>query len=103
MADWIDVCAPDEIEQEGVKRFLHGGKILAVYRSPDDEFFCTDGVCTHEHVDLTDGLVMDDTVECPKHSGVFNYKTGEAMRAPVCVNLRTYKAKSENGRVLIEV
>lgn len=101
MADWIDVCAPEDIEQEGVIRFVHDGKTYAVYRSPEDGFYCTDGICTHEHVDLTDGLVMDDTIECPKHGGVFNYKTGEAMRAPVCVNLKSYKAKSENGRVLI--
>ncbi len=103
MAEWTDVCAPDEIENEGVIRFSHGGKIYAVYRSPDDRFFCTDGVCTHEHVDLTDGLVMDNTIECPKHAGVFDYRTGEALRAPVCVNLKTYPTRSENGRIQIEI
>jgi 3-phenylpropionate/trans-cinnamate dioxygenase ferredoxin component len=103
MADWTDVCAPDEIEQEGVVRFTHAGKIYAVYRSPEDDFFCTDGVCTHEHVDLTDGLVMDNTIECPKHAGVFDYRTGEALRAPVCVNLKTYPTRSENGRIQIEI
>ena len=31
---------------------------------------------------------MDDIIECPKHNGRFNYRTGEAKGAPVCVNSR---------------
>ena len=30
-------------------------------------------------------------------------RTGEALRAPVCVNLKTYATKVENGRVFIEI
>ena len=70
---------------EDVTRFDHAGKTYAIYRSPDDEFFATDGLCTHEKVHLADGLVMDDIIECPKHNGRFNYKTGDAKGAPVCV------------------
>ena len=46
---------------------------------------------------------MDDIVECPKHNGRFNYKTGEAKGAPVCANLKAYPVRIEGGRVLIEV
>ena len=47
---------------------------------------------------LADGLVMDDIIECPKHNGRFNYKTGEAKGAPVCVNLKTYPVKVEAAK-----
>jgi 3-phenylpropionate/trans-cinnamate dioxygenase ferredoxin subunit len=100
---WIDACAADDIDTEDVMRFDYGGKTYAIYRSPDDEYFCTDGLCSHEEVHLAGGLVMDYEVECPKHNGVFDYRTGEAMRLPACVNLRTYPARSEGGRVSIEV
>ena len=103
MGTWIDACATDDIETEDVIRFVHGGRLYAIVRSPDDEFFCTDGVCTHEHVDLTDGLVMDHVIECPKHNGQFDYRTGRALRAPVCINLKTYPTRIENGRVSIEI
>ena len=43
---------------------------------------------------LADGLVMDNIIECPKHNGRFDYRTGEAKGAPVCVNLRTYPSRS---------
>ncbi len=103
MSQWIEACAADDIDTEDVIRFDHGGKTYAVYRSPDDEYFATDGLCTHEKIHLAQGLVMDDIIECPKHNGRFNYKTGEAKGAPVCVNLQTYRVRIENGRVLIEV
>jgi 3-phenylpropionate/trans-cinnamate dioxygenase ferredoxin subunit len=46
---------------------------------------------------------MDHTIECPKHNGQFDYRTGEARRAPVCVNLQTYPVRVTGGRVLIEI
>jgi len=103
MADWVEACAVDDIEEEDVIRFDHGGRSFAVYRSPDDEFFATDGYCTHEKAHLADGLVMDDIIECPKHNGRFNYKTGAAKGAPVCVNLVTYPVKIEAGKVMIQI
>ncbi len=100
---WVDACATDDIEEEDVIRFDHGGRTFAIYRSSDDEFFATDGICTHEHAVLADGLVMDDIIECPKHNGRFDYRTGEAKGAPVCINLKTYPVKVEGGRVFVQV
>lgn len=101
--NWISVCHFDEIEQEGVARFDHDGRSYAVYRSPNDEVYCTDGLCTHEAIHLADGLVMDYEIECPKHSGAFDYRTGTAMRPPACRNLKTYLAKVEDGTVMIDI
>lgn len=103
MSEWVEACAVDDVETEDVIRFDHGGKTYAIYRSPDDEWFCTDGLCSHEQVHLADGLVMDYVIECPKHNGQFDYRNGEAMRAPVCVNLATYPAKVDGDRVLVQV
>ena len=103
MTNWIDACGTDDIDEEDVIRFDHGGRTFALYHSPDGEYFATDGLCTHEQIHLADGLVMDYMIECPKHNGQFDYRTGEAMRAPVCINLRTYPVKVEGGRVFIQV
>lgn len=100
---WIDACATDAVDQEDLIRWDHAGKTYAIYHSPDGDFFCTAGKCTHEDVHLCDGLVMDYLIECPKHNGQFDYRTGEARRAPVCVKLRTFPVKVEGGRVFVEV
>jgi 3-phenylpropionate/trans-cinnamate dioxygenase ferredoxin subunit len=103
MSAWIEACATDDIEPEDVIRFDHAGKTYAIYRSPDDGYYATDGLCTHEQVHLAGGLVMDDIIECPKHNGRFNYKTGDAKGAPVCVNLQTYPVRVDGGRVLVQI
>jgi len=98
---WIEACAVDDIEEEDVLRFDHGGRSFAIYRSPDNEFFATDGFCTHQRTHLADGLVIGDTIECPKHNGRFNYRTGQAKGAPVCVDLETYPVRVVGGKVMI--
>ena len=101
--EWIAACKADDILREDVAGFEHGGRSFAIYRSPEDRFFATDGLCTHEAFELCDGFVMGDIIECPKHNGRFNYKTGEAKGAPVCVDLKTYPVKVEGGTVYIRV
>jgi 3-phenylpropionate/trans-cinnamate dioxygenase ferredoxin subunit len=103
MAKWTVVCSIDDIDEEDVIRFDHDGRTFAIYRSPEDTFFATDGLCTHEKVHLAGGLVMGDIIECPKHNGRFNYKTGEAKGAPVCVNLKTYPVRIEGDKIMIEI
>jgi 3-phenylpropionate/trans-cinnamate dioxygenase ferredoxin subunit len=100
---WTDACATDDIDPEDLIRWDHGGRTYAIYHAPEGTFHATDGLCTHEQVHLCDGLVMGHLVECPKHNGRFDYRTGEAKRAPVCVNLRVWPVRVEGGRVLVEV
>lgn len=103
MAQWVQACSVEDIDEEDLMRFDHGGRVFAVYKSPGGEFFATSGICTHEHAHLSDGLVMGDIIECPKHNGRFNYKTGEAKGAPVCVNLATFPVKVEGNAVLVDI
>lgn len=100
---WVHACDVDDVEKEDLIRFDHEGHVYAIYRSPSDEFFATDGLCTHEQVSLADGLVQGHIIECPKHNGRFDYRTGEGKGAPICVNLRTYRTRVEGSRVLIEI
>lgn len=103
MPDWIDACAADDIEAEEGRRFDHGGRTFAIFRNDADEYFCTDGLCTHEEVHLADGLVMENTVECPKHASIFDFTNGEVETPPACENLHTYPCKVEDGRVMVEI
>ena len=103
MANWVRACGTSDIEVEDLIRFNHNDQTFAIYRSPDDEFYCTDGLCTHENVHLADGLVMDHVIECPMHNGQFDYRTGQATRSPACVNLRTYPTRIDGADVYIDI
>ncbi|MFD0619609.1 MocE family 2Fe-2S type ferredoxin [Paenibacillus sp. GCM10027629] len=103
LKEWIEACAADEIEEEDVIRFDYNDRTFAIYRTDKDEFFASDGYCTHEKFHLSNGLVMGNTIECPKHNGRFDIVTGQAKRAPVCVDLKMYPVKVEAGKVYIKV
>ncbi len=95
------VCRVDEIAPDAVRRFDLGDRTFAIYRTADEEFYATDGLCTHEQIHLADGQLMDGEIECPMHFGRFDIRTGEALSAPVCIDLRTYPIKVSDGCVFI--
>ena len=64
-------------------------------------FFATDGYCTHEDEHLENGIVIDCVIECPLHQGRFDVRSGKALSAPVCVDLKTWPVKVEQGKVYI--
>jgi len=99
---WIEVCSIGDIEKEDVIRFDHDGRTFAIYRTADDAYYATDGLCTHANVHLSGGFVMDHIIECPKHNGRFDFTTGQAKGAPACVDLKTYPVKVEAGKVFLD-
>jgi 3-phenylpropionate/trans-cinnamate dioxygenase ferredoxin component len=100
---WIDACATTDIDAEAVIRFDHGSRSFAIFRNHENNYFCTDGLCTHEDVHLAGGMVLENTVECPKHASIFDFTNGQVETPPACNNLHCYKTRVEAGRVMIEV
>jgi 3-phenylpropionate/trans-cinnamate dioxygenase ferredoxin component len=100
---WIDACSTDDIPSEDVIRFDHGSRTFIIVRDHQDGYWCADGHCTHEDIHLCDGMVVECTIECPKHSSIFNVTNGEVETPPACNSLRTYQTKVEDGRVLIDI
>ncbi len=49
MPQWIPTVDFDDIDDEDVVRFDHGGKTYALYRV-EDKTYASDGLCTHEKV-----------------------------------------------------
>ena len=97
---WIRVCHVNEIDEEDVAPFEHAGKQYAIYHTPSG-FYATDGLCTHEEEVLSDGLVLGEIIECPRHQGRFHIPSGKAKGGPVCVDLRTYPTKVESDHLYI--
>ncbi len=100
--NWHHVGPADDIEEEDVMRFDLGDQTFTIYNTQDN-FYATDGLCTHEDQNLADGLVFDDIIECPLHQGRFHIPSGKAKSAPVCVDLKTYEMKVLDGTLYIQV
>ena len=100
--NWVMACATDDIDEEDLVRFDHGDKTYCIYNTAEG-FYATDGICTHEEQHLEDGLVTGTVIECPLHQGRFDVRSGEALSAPVCVNLNTYPVKVEDGNIFLDI
>ncbi|MBM3278580.1 MAG: Rieske 2Fe-2S domain-containing protein [Candidatus Handelsmanbacteria bacterium] len=101
--NWIETCAAGVVEREDVIRFDQGERTFAIYRTADDQYFATEGLCTHRKVHLSGGFVLGRIIECPKHNGRFDFTTGQAQGAPACVDLKTYPVKLESGKVWLRL
>jgi 3-phenylpropionate/trans-cinnamate dioxygenase ferredoxin subunit len=99
----VQACSTDDIDLEDVIPFSAGGRDYAIYRSETGEFYASDGHCTHERTLLCDGLVLDGVIECARHNGRFDFRTGRALGAPAIVDLKIYPVKIEDGCVHIDI
>ena len=97
---WHLVGAVDELAIDDVLRFELLSNVYAIYHTQSG-FYATDGLCTHEAANLSDGYVSGDYLTCPKHSARFHIPTGKVMRAPARIDLKTYPVKTEDGKVYL--
>lgn len=100
---WVAVCALDQLVPGAALRFEHGGNTYAVYRSQIGQLFATEGICTHGNAQLADGFLQGTVIECPKHNGRFDVRDGSIKRPPPCIALKTYEAREQDGKVVLNV
>ncbi len=100
---WVKVCSAAELRRADIIRFDHGQKTYALYRNGEDQLYATDGVCTHGNTHLSDGLIVANMIECPKHNGRFNLLDGSPVRAPICRGLATYPIEERGEQIYINV
>lgn len=103
IGQWVAACKGDDLGPEEAFRFDHEGRTFVIVRSPEGAYFAMDGHCSHEKVHLAGGIVDGHIIECPKHFGIFDYRSGEARGLPACIDLRNYEVKVENGTVFIRI
>jgi len=98
----IDLCSVDDVGVGEVRRVEAAGLTLAVYNL-EGEFYVTDDACTHGPGSLSEGFIDGDLIECNFHQGVFSIRTGEVVKPPCMVPVKTYRTVVADGRVYIEV
>jgi p-cumate 2,3-dioxygenase ferredoxin component len=100
----VRLCAVDDVEPgEMLQVNAPGLPALAVYRV-EEEFFCTQDLCTHGNASLSDeGDLEGYIVECSWHEGKFDVRTGQPCALPCTEALRTFTVVVAGGEVFIEV
>jgi nitrite reductase/ring-hydroxylating ferredoxin subunit len=101
-ARWIDVTDRATLAARRWMEVEAGPHALLLY-DIDGQVFATSAICPHHAAWLSQGGFDGDHVDCPRHQGRFHIPTGTMVRGPTCEALRTYPAKTEDGRILVEI
>jgi MocE subfamily Rieske [2Fe-2S] domain protein len=101
-ATWVTVATTDDLEEDDVIEVTVDGHALAVYRTKAG-YFSSEAICTHENARLCEGFVFDNIIECPKHQGRFDVRTGAPKGAPVHVPLRMYPVRVVGDSIEVAV
>jgi len=100
--DWHPAGRAADFDDEDVEQIWVGKLAVAVYKAKG-QFYASQDVCTHEHAYLSDGVVVDCTIECPFHQGRFDIRTGRALGAPVIIPLHTFPVMVADGQIFVQV
>ena len=99
---WDLVASTEDIDEEDVLQARVGELLLAIYNL-DGEFYATSNICTHEDACLSEGVVIGNIIECPRHQGRFHIPTGEPKGVPATVPIRTYPVKVIDSQIFVAV
>lgn len=99
---FVRVMDLDDLSEGRPALAVLGDVEVAVFRV-GDEVFAIDDICSHAEASLSEGEQYGYVVECPRHGGRFDIRTGKAKHFPAFSPVRTFPVKVEQGSVLVDV
>jgi nitrite reductase/ring-hydroxylating ferredoxin subunit len=100
-ANWVRVAAAKQVGKGDMLAAEAGGKKIALFHLEDGSWHAIENVCTHAYALLTDGWLDGDCIECPLHAGRFDVRTGQALSAPVEVDVATFRVRVDGADVFL--
>ncbi len=104
MSEFVRVAAVSEIPVGTSLKVSVNDKDVAVVHS-DEGVFALSDICSHADVSLSEGEVIDCTIECWLHGSQFNLRTGAPLSPPAIFPVPTYEVRivTEGDDEYIEV
>jgi nitrite reductase/ring-hydroxylating ferredoxin subunit len=100
MSDWVKVASVDSVKPGTVVQVEVEGEPVCLANT-GEEFLATSDVCSHDYVELHDGWLEDDEIECPQHGSRFNMRTGKVLNPPATQSIAPYETKVEGQDVFV--
>ena len=99
-ADWVRVASTSDVKPGDILLVEVGDEPVALANT-GDEFLATSDICSHEYVELHEGWLEGDEIECPQHGSKFNMRTGEVLNPPATQPIAPYEVKVEGEDVYL--
>jgi 3-phenylpropionate/trans-cinnamate dioxygenase ferredoxin subunit len=92
----------EDFPQGRVRVVLAGEERIAICRV-GEELYAVEDLCTHDDGPLGEGSLQGTAIECPRHGARFDVRTGEVLRMPAVVPIRTFPVEVRDGEVFVRL
>lgn len=96
---YTQVADIKDLQEGSGKRIEINGKAIALFKVKGEILAISDA-CAHAGANLSEGIVEDNCVICPRHSFDFDLKTGNSSQG---CKVQTFPVKIEHNKILLEV
>jgi 3-phenylpropionate/trans-cinnamate dioxygenase ferredoxin subunit len=97
------IASTGEIPAGCLKRIEVDGYALCLAHVAGGGFHAIEDRCTHEDVELSDGDLLGDEVECPMHGSLFNVVTGEVCGLPAEIPVKVYDVAVVDDELFVDL
>ena len=100
MSDWVRVAAAGDVKPGHLAQVLIGREPVCL-GNVDGELLAISDICSHEYIELHEGWLEGDCVECPQHGSRFSMRTGAVSGLPATKPVPAYEVKVEGDDVYV--
>jgi len=102
MSDHVALRGAEDVGKGGLAAFETSEGRIAV-ANVGGRLYAFDDTCTHKGCSLSEGDLDGTVVTCPCHGGEFDVTTGEVLGGPPPEPVRTYRVRSLDDSVEVEI
>lgn len=102
MAEYVTVARVGDVRKGKVKTFQVGGHDIALC-NVEGTYFATQDLCTHDGGPLGEGELWDYNIECPRHGGRFDVRTGKVTALPPVFPIKTFPVRVEGDDIQVAI
>ncbi len=98
--EFVTVATVDELGNGDRIIVDIGGEPLAVFNIAGQYFAIAD-VCSHDDGPVAEGQLREYEIECPRHGGRFDVRTGKVLGLPAVVDIPAYPVRVVGNEIQV--
>jgi 3-phenylpropionate/trans-cinnamate dioxygenase ferredoxin subunit len=99
---YLAVAATAEIPA-GEHKVVEAGEQSIVLFNVDGVYYALANVCSHDNGPLGEGMVCGNEIQCPRHGGRFDLRTGKVLSFPAIVDVPAYPVKVDGDKIFVQL